>query len=1143
MTLRKKFALGGLIIVMGSLACIAWLLGTESGTRFLIARAQPFFPAELALGETRGSLISGIRVASVDWNGDTLDVAISDAYIEIQLAELLSKHLDVRSLDVSAISITSRSGAESEEAKTLSSFESPLDISVDTSSIRNLSIAYEGQEHRIDGIQFKGTLDGAQLKVARFALRSSWLNAELEGIATLANSYPGKLDLRWRWTASPSLQLGGDLQLRGDMRRYEIEHLLSAPQNLTTTGHVSYVANEVRFDLSNDWKALEWPLGESLLESPSGTLRLKGSPKSIEVSLAALATVDDFPETRIDLEGDLDPDSMRFSRFAAVSNLGRLESSGTVGWSRTPEFDLEYAISGLDPSSVSALFEGQIDARGSARGTLADGAPDVTVLVSELSGAVNSQPLDGSGAVGYSTERILVTSSRIRLGGNEVRVNGVIADALSLDAELQFPAIQELIPSASGSLSANVVLRGSTERPELRLNAAGSALAWSGYAIEGATIDARVSAAQEITANVSVTRARLGANDIDSAEFSVAGTVDKHTLRSELVGKGGRINAEAAGGYQDSQWAGSINALSVDHDRAGRWSLQQPTDLIASLDETALSAACLVRATESGNACLQGAIRSDGSTNFHITISGLPISALPMALPPEVRASGFVEVAANGGISDNRINADGSVTLREARVDATVDDETISAVFDNATAKVSIVDNKAITSLRLTLAEGAGDTALDLAVDDVLDTGSVISGRGSIEIGDMSLFAVLIPDVTNPRGVISGNLEVTGSLGKPEFLGNLSVSDGAFGVRRVGIEISEINASLSQMSAERLRLEGSAKSGSGEISIRGDTFASADTGIRSELLITGQDFELSRLPDWQVAASPSIAVVFDDRVTSVTGNLFIPATNVNVREIPETAESPSPDVIVHRAEGSTASAPRRIDVDIAVGLGDNVRFSGFGLSTGIEGAVRIRGGTNSPYTGAGRLSLREGRYKAYGQQLEIERGQLIFNGPLDNPRLDIRAVRRTTDVTAGIQIGGTPSQLRSSLFSEPPLGDAEALSYLLTGRPLSSATSKGEGDTLNAAAFALGVSSAGNIVSQVRAGLGLETLAVEGGADDGRLIAGKRFGNRLLVEYGYGLIDKLGTLLLRYQLTDRITLESRTGTVSNLDVLYTVKKK
>jgi len=146
-------------------------------------------------------------------------------------------------------------------------------------------------------------------------------------------------------------------------------------------------------------------------------------------------------------------------------------------------------------------------------------------------------------------------------------------------------------------------------------------------------------------------------------------------------------------------------------------------------------------------------------------------------------------------------------------------------------------------------------------------------------------------------------------------------------------------------------------------------------------------------------------------------------------------------------------------------------------------------------------------------------------------------------VVAGIELSGTPTQLQSTVFSDPGMSDAEVLSYLLTGRPLASATSAGEGDTLNNAAFALGLSGAGSITSQVRTQLGLETLTIEGGAEDSRLIAGKRIGDRLLVEYGYGLIDKLGTLLLRYQLSDRLVLESRTGTVSNLDILYSVKKK
>ena len=125
----------------------------------------------------------------------------------------------------------------------------------------------------------------------------------------------------------------------------------------------------------------------------------------------------------------------------------------------------------------------------------------------------------------------------------------------------------------------------------------------------------------------------------------------------------------------------------------------------------------------------------------------------------------------------------------------------------------------------------------------------------------------------------------------------------------------------------------------------------------------------------------------------------------------------------------------------------------------------------------------------------------------------------------------------------PAMTDAETLAYLLTGRPLSGASDGDDGDLLNRAAFSLGLSRAGAIVSRVRSSLGLETLSIEGGSSDSRLIAGKRIGDRLLIEYGYGLVDQLGSLLLRYELTDRLVLESRTGTVSNLDLLYSVKKQ
>ncbi len=96
---------------------------------------------------------------------------------------------------------------------------------------------------------------------------------------------------------------------------------------------------------------------------------------------------------------------------------------------------------------------------------------------------------------------------------------------------------------------------------------------------------------------------------------------------------------------------------------------------------------------------------------------------------------------------------------------------------------------------------------------------------------------------------------------------------------------------------------------------------------------------------------------------------------------------------------------------------------------------------------------------------------------------------------------------------------------------------------LNQAAFALGLTSAGSVASRIRNELGLDTLGIQGGSDDRQLVAGKRIGDRLLIEYAYGIIDNLGTLLLRYQLSDRLLIESRSGSARTVDLVYRVKKQ
>ena len=525
-----------------------------------------------------------------------------------------------------------------------------------------------------------------------------------------------------------------------------------------------------------------------------------------------------------------------------------------------------------------------------------------------------------------------------------------------------------------------------------------------------------------------------------------------------------------------------------------------------------------------------------------IALTGMPPRALPLPIPDSVRVGGTLSANASGNLLDGKINGTGTMQWNDGILEAIVEGENLSVELSEAFVSATLTDNRLAGSLQLSIADADASAAGEFRMDDLFDMTSMIAGQASLSVADAGVFAFLLPDLDSVSGSIDGRLTVDGSLRLPAVTGEVSLTGGTFRARQTGAQIRDFNLTLAQRAPGQLQLRGSALSGDGQVSVAGDTLVSSDTGIRTELQIQGADFEVARLPDFAITASPDLAVVFDDRLTSVTGELRIPKADIVVRSLPESAVSPSRDAVVHRT-GAAAEERRgrQTDVDILASLGEQVSFAGFGLTAGVEGALRIRGGTHAPFVGAGQLNLRDGRYKAYGQDLEIERGELIFNGPLDNPQLDVRATRKAGDVTAGIRLNGTPNNLRSEVFSEPVLSDAETLSYLLTGRPLGG--SGEDGDMLNKAAFALGLSGAGKVASQVRAGLGLETLQIEGGADDGRIIAGKRFGSRLMVEYGYGIIDKLGTLLLRYQLNDRLVLESRTGTGSNLDIVYSVKKQ
>lgn len=1070
MTLARRTLLIITSLVVTLAVAVYWIIGTESGTRFLLARAP--LPAELELNDVRGSLWHGIHAGSVRWTSDDVGVTISDIELDIALRPLLGRHVWIRALTIGSLAVRIEPTDREDSSGELPRFESPVDVTLEQSTLRNLQLVHGEVERKLDEVQLTGAVRGSLLKGLVLSARSSWLDIDLAGRIRLDEDFPADLDVRWRWSDEASLSLGGYLEVSGDLRRYTVRHALEAPVALQTTGHLAYVDDVVAVDFENTWQSIEWTVADRKVASDVGNLRLLGPLDELTFALTTDLDLEDAPPAQISAKGTVDTAGARFSELDISTSFGEITATGNTRWAPAPEF------------SAAAEFAGNL----------------------------NDYELNGSAAVSYDGTALQFERSIVRVGENSLRFSGTAGDTLSLAANADLPDIAALYPGADGALSVELSVRGGRDNPVVQLNGSGTALSWAGLSAE-------------------------------NFEFSATGTAGSHTLKAEVTSANGSGALEARGGLQQGAWDGEISRLALSQQLAGEWRLRSSARLTVSAERMLLDALCLERVAEEGQVCATFDAADGDTTNFDVAVTKLPLVAIPVTLPDGMTIAGPSDAFAVGSFSGDRLSAELNVSLQDARLDTIVDDEPVAAIFEHFEGSATITDNALLANVSLDLDDDLGTSSITLSAADVLDAGSTIEGQGSVAIDDLTLLGMLVPGIANPRGAVRGELSIGGTWTEPSFTGDLAVSDAAFEVTRAGIEVRDIEIQLAQSAPGRLRFEGRASSGEGFLEVDGNTWVSSETGIRSEVRLRGQNFELIRLPDWRVAASPDIVAVFDDKVTRVTGELAVPTADIEVRDIPQSAEKASTDVVVHRADQEQQSPQRRVEVDVNAVLGDDVKIAAFGLSTGISGAVRLNGGSHESFRGFGRLSLVGGRYKAYGQDLDIERGELNFNGPLDSPTLDVRAVRRTTDVVAGIQVSGTPSQLRSSVFSEPPLSEAEALSYLLTGRPLASAADTGDGDMLNTAAFALGLSSAGSIVSLIGAELGLETLTIQGGRDDGRLIAGKRFGDRLLVEYGYGLVDNLGTLLLRYRLNDRITLESRTGTVSNFDIVYSVKKQ
>ncbi|MGD2168541.1 MAG: translocation/assembly module TamB domain-containing protein, partial [Gammaproteobacteria bacterium] len=449
-------------------------------------------------------------------------------------------------------------------------------------------------------------------------------------------------------------------------------------------------------------------------------------------------------------------------------------------------------------------------------------------------------------------------------------------------------------------------------------------------------------------------------------------------------------------------------------------------------------------------------------------------------------------------------------------------------------------DDGASLSVHVDAAE-AGSAEAALVVDNPLGDESPLQGSLDVEWRDVAALSLLSPDIDGVQGRLDANLNVGGTLAMPELGGSLIWSQGALEVPAWGLLVDQVQASIAAPEGREAVFSATGLVDGTPLEVGGTVLLDPEQGWPMQLELSGEDLSLVQLADIEMRVSPNLEASVRLPDIDVQGSVVVPYARIRDVTLPQQAVVPSPDTIVHGAALDDRGRPLNVVADLALELGDDVTYQDANLNAAVTGRLDLDYRSGQGAAAQGALTL-TGEYNAYGNPLALQRGQLIFVGPLNDPSLDILAVREIGEVSAGVQLTGTLRSPITTLFSEPAMSETDALSWLLFGRPLDS-TRGAEADVVRNAALSMGLQQALPFIERIGESLRLDDFAIRTTeTDTGALMAGKYLNPNLYFRYSYGLFNRIGGLLLRYRINDQFSLETRSGEHNSMDLLYTLEK-
>ncbi|AGN86886.1 autotransporter assembly complex protein TamB [Enterobacter sp. R4-368] len=994
------------------------------------------------------------------------------------------------------------------------------------------------------------SIDG-QMKLDALNVDSNQGQVRATGSAQLRDTWPVDITLNTTLNIDPLKGEKVKLKVGGEMRKQlDVGVNLSGPVDMDLRAQTQLAEAGLPLDLQITSKQLYWPFsGEKQYQADDLNLKLTGKMTDYVLSFRTAVKGQNVPPATITLDGKGNEQQLNLDKLVIAALEGKTELKALLDWQQAISWRGELTLKDIDTAKAFPEWPSKLNGLIKTRGSLYGGSWQMEVPELKLSGNVKQNKVNVDGQLkGNSYLQWTIPGLHLELGKNSADIKGELGvKDLNLDATIDAPGLNNALPGLGGTAKGLVKIRGTVDAPQALADITANNLRWQDLSVARVRVEGDVKSSDQIGGKLNVRVERIAQPGVNLSLVTLAadGNEQQHKLQLRVQGEpvSGQLNLAGSFDRQQQRWKGTLSDTRFATP-VGPWSINRPVTLDYRNQEQKIAIGPHCWLNPNAELCIPQTIDAGAEGRAVVNLNRFDLAMLKPFMPETTQASGVFSGKADVSWDTTKAGLpQGEVTLagRGVKVTQVVNDAPLPLAFDTLNLNAKLRDNRADLGWLIRLTNN-GQFDGQVQVTDPQGRRNL---GGNVNIRNLSLAMAnaIFSRGEKAAGTLNASLRLGGNVQSPQLFGQLGLNgldiDGNF--MPFDMQPSQLAMNFNGMSST---LQGVVRTGQGQINLSGDADWSQIDNWRARVAAKGSKVRITVPPMVRLDVSPDVVFEATPSLFTLDGNVDVPWARIVVHDLPESAVGVSSDEVMlnndlQPEQPKSASIP--INSNLTVHVGNNVRLNAFGLKARLTGDLKVAQDKQGLGLN-GQINIPEGRFHAYGQDLLVRKGELLFSGPPDQPMLNIEAIRNPesteNDVIAGVRVTGTADEPKAEIFSDPAMSQQEALSYLLRGQGLESEQS--DSAAMTSMLIGLGVAQSGQVVGKIGETFGVSNLALDtqGVGDSSQVVVSGYVLPGLQVKYGVGIFDSLATLTLRYRLMPKLYLEAVSGVDQALDLLY-----